>query len=98
MRDILLVQVLHDCFTLLYIINIWKIHFDNLFGQPPTVTDESMPITTVNPLLNINTRSFSKDELTAAKKIISEGKLMGTMASPRGYQESGSGRHHPGIL
>ena len=55
----------------------WEKHFTKLLGQPPQVEDEAIVINTRHGPLDIDTAPFTEDELTKAKKQITEGKAYG---------------------
>ena len=65
-------------------IKLWKQHFENLLGNPPTVTHE--PITRIiSKQLDIKLGPFTQEELDSVLKKLKIGKLQGWTRFPQKY-------------
>lgn len=55
----------------------WQKHFTKLLGQPPNISDKDIVISNRHGPLDISTDPFTREELTTAEKLITEGKAYG---------------------
>ena len=68
-------------------IKLWKDHFENLLGQPPTIDDQ--PIIKVHDPLPISTSDFTMQELTLAIKMSQNNRATGLDEIPAEVWKSG---------
>ena len=70
-------------------IHLWKQHFENLPGNPPKVTHETIT-RIISKQLNIKLGQFTQEELDALLKKIKIEKQQGLMKYPQKYGRSGN--------